>query len=233
MRRFLILILIAGIGITGVFLPAQEEESKISFYIRATFYPTFSLSRYDYNNYIDHVEIRSYIELRRDSACGNIIENAEVTVNGEKLDFKDNRYEKRINIPKESLSEEIIMKITISEGIDLEKTYSVPDWLVIKAPRPSIIGSSEPLSITWDSLFCAGPVKIEAYDFKTGDSIIHLDNFKENKTVIPKEKIPEDSLLRILVMHTWLFKQYIRGEHIAKGSEVNIMPWSQVFIRTQ
>ncbi len=233
MRKYMILLLIAGIGISGIFLQAQKEESQSKFYIRATFYPTFSLSRYDYNNDIDHVELRSYVELRRDSACGDIIENATVIVNSEQLEFQDNIYEKKIDVPKEKLSEKIVLKISIPHGINLEKIFPVPDWLVIKTPRPSIVDSSQPLTINWDFLFCPGPVKIEAYDFKTGDSILQLDNFKEGKTVIPEENLPEKSLLRILVMHTWLHKQYIRGKQIARGSEVNVMPWSQVFIRTQ
>lgn len=233
MRKCIVFLLIIGLGIAGIFMVAQQEQSQPKFYIRATMYPTFSLSRYDYDNDVNHVEIRAYIELRRDSVCGNIINNATVTVNSEKLDFKDRLYEKRIDIAKENLTEEIVLRITVPESIDLERTYPVPDWLVIKNPQPSVIDSSQPLSITWEFQRCPGPVKVEAYDFKNGDSLLHLDNFKENKIVISEEKLPEKSLLRILVLHTWLYKQFIRGKKIAKGSEINFMPWSQVFIRTK
>jgi hypothetical protein len=233
MRKIFIFLLIFGMGISGILMAAQKEQSQNEFYIRATIYPTFSLSRYDYNNDIDHVEIRSYIELRRDSVCGEVIDNATVMVNSEKLDFKERRYEKRIDISKENLTEEVVLKIIIPEGIDLERTYPVPDWLVIRSPQPSIIDSSQPLSITWEFQRCPGPVKVDAYNFKTGDSLLKLNHFREKKIVISEEKLPEKSLLRILVLHAWLYKQYIRGEQIARGSEINIMPWSQVFIRTK
>jgi hypothetical protein len=233
MRKCIVFLLIFGLGISGIFLVAQQEQKKPKFYIRATIYPTFSLSRYDYNNDINHVEIRSYIELRRDSCCGKIVDNATVEVNSIKLDFKENHYVKRIDVDKENLIEKVFLKISIPEGINLERTYPVPDWLVIQSPQPSIIESSEPLSISWEFQRCSGPVKVDAYDFKTGDALLDLDNFKENKVMIPEEKLPEKSLLRILVMHTWLYKQFIRGNQIARGSEVNFMPWSQVFIRTK
>jgi len=233
MRKCILLLLIVGIGISGLYMFTQDKESPSKFYIRATIYPTFSLSRYDYNNDIDHVEIRAHIELRRDSSCGGIIDNATVLVNSENLEFKDSKYEKRIDVSKENPAEEIKLKITIPEEIALERTYPVPDWLVIKSPRPSIIDSSQPLSITWDSQRCPGPVKVDAYNFKTGDNLINLDNFKEDEIIIPGEKLPEKSLIRIMVLHSWLFKKYIRGKRIAKRSEVNFMPWSQVFIRTK
>jgi hypothetical protein len=233
MRKRLIFLLIIGIGITGTFMAAKQEPKQNKLYIQATIYPTFSLSRYDYNNDMNHAEIRAYIELRKNSVCGDIIDKATVMVNSEKLDFKENLYEKRINIPWENLAEEVMLKITVPEGITLERTYPIPDWLVIKSPQPSIIESSQPLLISWEFHRCPGPVKVDAYDFRTGDDLLDLDNFKENKIVIPEEKIPKKSLLRILVLHTWFYKQYIRGEQIAVGSEINMMPWSQVFIRTK
>jgi hypothetical protein len=233
MRKSIVFLLVMGMGISGIFLAAQQEQSQPKFYIRATIYPTFSLSRYDYNNDIDHVEIRCYIEVRRDSVCGDIIDNATVEVNSEKLEFEDSQYKKRIDIDKETLTEKVVLKISIPEGINLERTYPVPDWLVIKSPQPSIIDSSQPLSITWEFQRCPGPVKVDAYNFRTGETLLDIDNFKENKIVIAEEKLPEKSLLRILVLHTWLYKQFIQGKHIARGSEVNFMPWSQVFIRTK
>jgi len=233
MRKFILFILLVGIGISGIYTAAQEEQDQSELYIQATLYPTFSLSRYDYNNDIDHVEIRAYIELRRDSVCGNIVNNATVIINNENLEFKDRHYEKRLDISKDNLAENIQLKIIVPDELELERTYPVPDWLVIKSPRPSIVDISQPLSITWEFQRCPGPVKVDAYNFNTGESLLSVDDFKKNEITIPKEKIPEKSLLRIYVMHTWIYKQYIRGRQIARGSEVNIIPWSQVFIRTE
>ncbi|MBD3413513.1 MAG: hypothetical protein GF421_03660 [Candidatus Aminicenantes bacterium] len=233
MRKCFVFLLIIGIGISGLFMAAQDEEIQNKYYIRATIYPTFSLSRYDYNNDLDHVEIRCYIELRKDSLCGSIIDNATVKVNHEILEFKDKTYRKRIDVSKEKLSEEIALHIAIPDGIELEQTYPVPDWLVIKTPRPSLIEPTQPLTISWNFRSCPGPVEVDAYNFKTGNSILQKNNYKDQKIEISEEKLPKESLIRILVMHTWLYKQYIRGPQIARRSEINIMPWSQVFIRTK
>jgi hypothetical protein len=39
--------------------------------------------------------------------------------------------------------------------------------------------------------------------------------------------------VRIYVISSWLFKRFLSGDEFVRGSEVNIIPWSQVFIRTQ
>ena len=58
-----LLILLAGLSAASQETSPQngpEEPAPESLYVRLTFYPTASLSRYDYNNDVDHYEVRAY-----------------------------------------------------------------------------------------------------------------------------------------------------------------------------
>lgn len=211
----------------------RNEESKI--FINAVIYPTFSLSRYDYNNDLNHAEIRAYVNLRLGSPHGEVISDAEVAVNGNHLEFnpEKNNYEKRIQISSDSLAGEFRLNISTREGVVFTQTYSIPEWLIIQKPQPSIVDSGSDLRLSWSFVNFGGSVDVRAYNFKTGDEILSVDNLMQTETLIPAENLHEDNLLRIYVICSWFYKKYIRGENLAQGSEMNIMPWSQVFIRTK
>jgi len=211
----------------------SNEESKV--FINAVIYPTFSLSRYDYNNDLNHVEIRAYVNLRLGSPHGEVISDAEVAVNGNHLEFnaKENNYEKRIKIPSDSLASEFRFNISTREGIVFTRTYSIPDWLIIQNPKPSLVDSNSDLRLAWSFKNFGGPVDVRAYNFKTGDEILRADNMVSTETYISSDDLHENTLLRIYVICSWFYKKYIRGDNLAQGSEMNIMPWSQVFIRTK
>ena len=59
--------------------PARTQEPL---FVRLTFYPTASLSRYDYNNDLDLYEVRAYAEIRRGSQDGPVVTDAVVTAAG-------------------------------------------------------------------------------------------------------------------------------------------------------
>jgi len=49
---------------------------------------------------------------------------------------------------------------------------------------------------------------------------------------LESQRLPAgETILRIYVISSWIFKQYLLEENLARGSEINIIPWSQVFIR--
>lgn len=226
--------LLAAAFICGSLVFSQvplDEENKI--YIRAVVYPTFSLSRFDYNNDLNNSEIRAHVNLSWRSPHGEIIPDAEVKVNGRSLEFTENNYEKRIQVSPEALPDKITLDIKTRSGINFSQTYSIPDWLVIREPSPSIVDHNSDLNLKWAFKNFRGLVNIRAYDFNTGDEILRLSNVMPTETVIPAADIQEDNLLRIYVICSWMYKKYIRGENIARGSEINMIPWSQVFIRTK
>lgn len=226
--------LLAAAFICGSLVFSQvllDEENKI--YIRAVIYPTFSLSRFDYNNDLNNSEIRAHVHLSWRSPHGGIIPDAEVQVNGRSLEFTENNYEKRIQVSHETLPDKITLDIKTRRGISFNQTYSIPDWLVIQEPPPSIVDHNSDLNLKWACKNFRGLVNIRAYDFNTGDEILRLSNVMSTETVIPAADIQEDNLLRIYVICSWMYKKYIRGENIARGSEINMIPWSQVFIRTK
>jgi hypothetical protein len=209
----------------------EREAQKV--FIRAVIYPTYSLSRYDYNNDLNNTEIRAYVNLRLGSPHGEIIPDAEVSVNGGKLPFKENNYEKRIQIDPENLAETVTLDIETPAGFSLSRTFPIPNWLVIAEPQPSILEADSGIELSWSFGNNNAAADVRVYHFRTGDEILSCDYFDKRNASIPAESIQADSLLRIYVISSWIYKKYIRGDNISKGSEMNIVPWSQVFIRTK
>lgn len=209
----------------------SEERQKV--FIRAVIYPTFSLSRYDYNNDLNNTEIRAYVNLHLGSHHGEIITGADVKVNGTELEFSENNYKKRIPVKPENLPNELILDIKSPDGFVFNRTFSVPDWLVIQKPHPSIVDHNSDLTLAWSFRRFGGAVDVSAYDFNTGDDIVTLDHFTRTQTVVPAAELREDILIRILVVCSWIYKEYIKGDDIVRGSEINMVPWSQVFVRTK
>jgi hypothetical protein len=225
--------------IVSVCLQAQEPERQEvpaepdKLFVRTTIYPTANLSRYDYNNDLDLYEIRAYVELRDKTPIGEIIVNAHVFVNSQLLDFKIDHYEKRIKISKESLVDELDLRIETQDGRIVKNNFDIPTWLILLSPRPEILSSSEEVSIKWKFTRFENPVDIFAYNFKTGKMIFEKPNFYNDEISLPANKLPESTTVRVWVMQSWLYKRYLRGPLVVPGSEVVLIPWSQVFFRTE
>ncbi|MBN1271529.1 MAG: hypothetical protein JXB26_04590 [Candidatus Aminicenantes bacterium] len=232
-KRTLCVLLVLFIPAAIALFALQEEPKPAKLYIRATIYPTFSLSRYDYNNDIDLVRIRTYIELRKDSQTGEVIPDAEIAINSQPLDFKEDHYEKRIPVDKENLPEKISLRIVVPEEPTIEETYPIPDWLTILSPKPAIFDPDIPLSLKWNFQKNKRPVNAIVYDFKSGENILRENDIEKTEVIIPAEKIPGETIVRLYVISAWIFKKWIIGENVARGSEINMIPWSQVFIRTK
>lgn len=214
-------------------IPAQEEQQAEPLFVRVTAYPTANLSRYDYNNDIDLYEIRVYVVLRDESMEGDVITNAVITVLNEKLEFSGELYEKRIRIAKEDLIDELGFRIVTPDGRSIQERFPIPDWLVLTSPRPAIVPSSEDLTISWEFQGFSAPVDVFAYNFKTGEEIFSRRHLAESTVTLKKDLLPEETIVRIWAMKSWLNKRFFFGEQFARGSEILVIPWSQVFIRTK
>lgn len=223
----------------SVCLHSQESESPEEqgepdkLFVKATIYPTANLSRYDYNNDVDLYEIRAYVELRDKTPIGDIIDNAHIFVNSQLLDFRNDLYEKRIRISKESLTEVLGMRIETLDGRIFRSTYHIPTWLILLNPRPQIIIPSKDITIKWDYTRFEAPVEVFAYDFKTGKKLFEKLNIYNDEAIVPGNKLPKSTIVRVWVMQSWLYKRYIEDAAVAPGSEIVVIPWSQVFFRTE
>jgi hypothetical protein len=239
MKKRTILSLFGIFLIVSICLQAQDPDSQEQptepdkLYVRATVYPTANLSRYDYNNDLDLYEIRVYVELRDKTPIGDIIDNAHVFANSQLLDFKIDHYEKRIRISKESVVNEMDLRIETQDSRIVKEAFDLPTWLVLLSPRPDILSSTEDVAISWKYSRFEAPVDVFAYDFKTGDKIFEKRDFYNDRIALPARKLPESTIVRVWVMHSWLYKKYLRGPLVVPGSEVIVIPWSQVFFRTE
>jgi hypothetical protein len=239
MKNRIILVFFGVFLLAAASLQAQEAESQErpaepdKLFVRATIYPTANLSRYDYNNDVDLFEIRAYVELRDKAPNGELIDNAGVFVNSHLLDFKIDRYEKRIQIPKDSLVEEFDLRIETQDGRVIKNTFLLPAWLVLLHPRPGIIEPSKDLVINWMYTRFGAPVDVLVYNFKTGKMLFEKLNHCETEITVPAGNLPKSTIVRIWVMQSWLYKKYLLHPVAVLGSEVVVIPWSQVFFRTE
>ena len=232
---FIFFILFGGLFLSAQEAPSQEKTEVVPFdplFVRLTFYPTASLSRYDYNNDVDLYEVRAYAEIRLKSEAGEIVRDARVTVLSQTLDFLKDHYEKRIIIDRDKLPGEVDILITVGERPSIRRKFSIPFWLNLLEPRPAIVDPGLDLTVKWRFSAFSAPVDIRVYDFKKGDPVFDLNNEGETKITLPADRIPASTTLRIYVITSWLFKRFLSGDEFVRGSEVNIIPWSQVFIRT-
>jgi hypothetical protein len=228
-------ILICGFLPAGQEAPPQEKPPAPApdpLYVRLTFYPTASLSRYDYNNDVDLYEVRAYAEIRLKSETGEIVRDARVTAFSQTLDFQNDHYEKKIVVDKDGLPGEVEVLIAVGERTAIRRKFPLPYWLVLVEPRPAAINSGLALSIKWRFSAFSSPADVRVYDFKKGDAVVNLDNVAQTSIIVPADRIPASTTLRIYVISSWLLKRFLSGEEFVRGSEVNIIPWSQVFIRT-
>ena len=128
-----VLILLAAGGLAaGQDLPAPASpEPPEPLFVRLSVYPTASLSRYDYNNDLDLYEIRIYVELRRASQEGPALADAVITSFGEKLDYVEDHYEKRIAVDRSRLPAEVEIGIAAKGRAAIKERFPLPAWLVL------------------------------------------------------------------------------------------------------
>jgi len=223
-------------------LPAGQDQSPAAreappsadlLFVRLTLYPTASLSRYDYNNDLDLFEVRAYADVRLNSPEGRIVTDARITVLSQGLDFKDDRYESRIVVDKDALPLEADFEIALGERSVFGEKIPLLTWLVLQAPRPAILDPEKDLAIRWEFSRFAAPVDVHAYDFLKGGEFFGREHTAGTESVVPAAGLPAGTTLRIFVIQSWLSKRFLRGTGLAPGSEVNVIPWSQVFVRTR
>jgi hypothetical protein len=229
-----ILILLAAGPAAGQDPPAPDAPKPPEpVFVRLSVYPTASLSRYDYNNDVDLDELRVYVELRRVSQEGAVIPDALVRAAGGKADFVADHYEKRTVLERGRRPAEIEIEIGIPGRSAIREKLSLPDWLSLTEPRPAIVDPAGDLTVGWRFDRFAAPVDVRAYDFKTGKEFFARDNLAGTSVVIPSSRLPGATTVRVYIIASWLYKRFLGGPDYARGSEVNVIPWSQVFVRTK
>jgi hypothetical protein len=234
-RPLLAALLLAGAALAAAQeAPVQEMPGPPElFFVRWTVYPTASLSRYDYNNDVGLFEVRVYLELRRGSQEGPAVADAVVTSLGETLEFHDDHYEKRILFEKGARPADVDFEVAIKGRRVLAERHPLPDWLVLEEPRPDVIETGRDLGVHWRFDRFEAPVDVLAYDFKSGKELLRRTNEPGTSIVIPASSLPADTIVRLYVIQSWLYKRYLDGRSYARGSELNVIPWSQVFFRTR
>jgi hypothetical protein len=212
-------------------LSAQKPPEPV--FVRLSVYPTASLSRYDYANDIDLYEIRIYAEVRRGSQEGAAIADAVITSLSEKLEYLEDHYEKRIPLDKDRLPPEFDVEIAVKGRPVIRERFPLPAWLVLMEPRPAIVDPGTDLGLRWRFSRFPAPVDVRAYDFRTGKEFFRRDHVEGTSAVIGAADLPASTIIRIYAIQSWLSKRFLSGDDYARGSEINVIPWSQVFIRTK
>ncbi|MBN1197100.1 MAG: hypothetical protein JXA62_06810 [Candidatus Aminicenantes bacterium] len=205
-------------------------------FVKATFYPTYSLSRYDYD--IDHnrQELRAYIELRQGGIHGDAVRDARVLVNGTSIEYneKEKDYRLRILIQQQNhFPRDIVLEISRPDGCRIQEEVRFPGWVKITEPDAKIIETTGDIPVHW--AFSAHPFSLvlHIFDFKQRRKLLEKRLDPTQPAFLPQADIPENSVLRIWITSDWFFKKYLSGKHIVRGSEINVLPWSQVFVRTR
>lgn len=229
-----LLVLLAAALPAGQDAPAQDPPKPPEpVFVRWTVYPTASLSRYDYNNDVDLFEVRVYVELRRGSQEGEALLDAVVSSLGQRLEVHEDHFEKRIVLEPGPRPDEIDLAIGLPDRPAIKRKVPLPDWLVLKEPRPSVVEAGQDLVVSWAFDRFTAPVDVFGYDFRTGKEFLRRTNEPGASLVVPAADVPAATTVRIYILQSWLAKRYLDGREFARGSEVNIIPWSQVFIRTK
>jgi hypothetical protein len=236
----LLILLAAGVLCAAQDLPAPASTAGLQappppepVFVRLSVYPTASLSRYDFNIDIDLYELRVYVELRRTSQEGPLIPDALVSASGERVDYVTDHYEKKITFDKGRLPAEFAVEIGIKGRAPLKGSFPLPDWLVLTEPKPAVIDPGNDLEVRWGYGRFLAPVDVRAYDFRTGKEIFAGDHLAGPAALIPASRLPASTIIRVYIIQSWLYKRFLGGPDYARGSEVNVIPWSQVFVRTK
>jgi hypothetical protein len=211
---------------------SSKEERP---YIKLTLYPTASLSRYDYNLDLDLYEIRVYAEFRQGCATGPLLPSVLAWADGHKLAADGELYTVKYPVDRHALPQQVKVRIKPlgEEGLTIEETLGLPAWLVLTAPRPQLLEAGKDLVVSWDFSPHGGAVDLRAYNFKDGKPRYDLQEQHLSKAVVPGGIIHSTGIIRVLVTPTWMFKRYFANDALAQGLEVNVIPWSQVFLRSR
>jgi hypothetical protein len=233
--NLLALLLLAAVGFcSGQEAPTQDTPKPPEpLFVRIAVYPTVSLSRYDYNNDIDLYEVRVYVELRRGSQEGQTVADARISALAENLEYQTDHYEKRIILGKDRLPAEVEVEIAAKNRPVIREKFPLPSWLDLTDPQPAVLEAGKDLPVHWRFSRFSAPVDVLAYDFKTGKEFFRRDHVEEHSTVVPAADVPASTIVRIYVIQSWLYKRFLGGPGYARGSEINVIPWSQVFVRTK
>jgi len=232
-KPLIIAILVFSALAYGQEQPPRPEPAPL--FVKATFFPTFSLSRYDYNLDRNRRELRAYIELREDGIQGRVVPDAQVWVNGEAIVFNRKHGDYRKRILRENpnrFSREIHLRIARDEANMLNQKVVFPGWVKITSPQPQILASVNGLEINWTFSANAFPLVLNIEDTRQRRKLRREFREPGEPLVLTEKEIPENTILRIWIATDWFFKKYLSGKYIVKGSEINVMPWSQVFLRT-
>lgn len=237
MRRISSIFIVAGLLAAAAVAAQDQPEAQAPkprpLFVRVSVHPTVSLSRYDYNNDLDLTEIRVYVELRLGSQEGPVVPNAVVSALGRKLGWIADHYEKRLLLEGGWRPSEIDVEIAAEGRPVIKERFPIPGWLALVEPRPAVLEPGQDLKVAWSFGRLVSPVDVSAYDFRTGKALFQKDNMAEQAVVIPAASLPPSTIVRLYVLSSWLYKRFLSGEAYARGSEVNIIPWSQVFVRTK
>lgn len=235
--RFAIVFLALAAAVTAAAAAQDQPESGAPrprpFFVRVSIHPTINLSRFDYNNDVNLAEIRVYVELRLGSQEGPVVPNAVVTALGRKLGWVSDHYEKRLLLEAGWRPSEVDIEIAAEDRAVIKERFPIPDWLTLVEPQPGVLDPAQDLKVAWSFGRFLAPVDVSAYDFRTGQAIFQKDNQAGPAIVIPAASLPPSTIVRVYILPSWLYKRFLSGEAYARGSEVNIIPWSQVFVRTK
>lgn len=209
------------------------EQKKEPVYMKVNLWLIYSLARFDIGIDNNLIEIRAYVHLRKNNEKGDLITDADVRVNGTKLEFEKNRFVKRRILPGEFL-EKINLQVHIPEGPCIKKDITVPTWLKLESPKPAVYEGTGDIEVKWKYTTCGSHVNLAVRNSHTGEYIIREWELKGNHFTLPAESLPPgETLLRFFVMEPWFNRAVISEPCVSKDSEVNIVSWSQSFIRVK
>ena len=232
-KRLLITLLLTCLVFSGIYVIGNESQPETEkYFIRITVYPTASLSRYDYNIDPDLYELRAYIDLRKGSPTGTLISEANVLVAENKAEVENDLYSIRLAVDRDKLPDSFSVRASFQGDTIFDKVFPLPNWLKIEHPRPGIIEPGRDLAVKWSFQQEAGPVNLRFYDFKAGQPSFDLNDLPEREALIPGKLILPDTIVRIFVMQSWMYKRFIIDPALVRGSEISVIPWSQVFLRS-
>jgi hypothetical protein len=224
------------LSVLCILLPAQDEPNEDvlkPLFIKAIIYPSYSLSRLDYNIDTDKIELRVYLKITAGVLRGEIIDNAWVYINGSLISFckRKKDYRARIKIDKKKLNNEVVLKIKTGDGRKISRKFTFPGWIVLNSPKPDIYENTGDISVKWGFSRYKFPLKVRVDDFKKGRNLTTVKEDVPDQVIIKAASLPPGGIVRIRIISDWFFKKYLKGNDIARGSEVNILPWAQAFIR--
>ncbi len=158
-----------------------------------------------------------------------------VTAFGEKLDYLEDHFEKRILFDKGRLPAEIDVEIA-GQGPRrvIKERFPLPAWLVLTEPKPAVVDPGEDLAVGWR--FSRFPPPSTSVPTTSGPG---KEFFREDHVEGTDDRHPGRGPARArpssasTSSNPGSTSATSGGPDYARGSEVNVIPWSQVFVRTK